>query len=113
MTDRLDELPESGNDAANEIRNFMEEFGNRFHLDNFRLIERYRKREIHFLVRFSVQGFAEDFVACFEWASHGIPKRSDIAACVPEPQRHLLSNSEQCRSLGVEDFDVHVVPTRS
>ena len=57
------QLPEAGNNVADEIRHVLKRFERRFALDNPRFVERYVSAEGHFVIHFKIDGLAIEFVA--------------------------------------------------
>lgn len=54
---------ETFNDVEYPLRHFVERLQNRLTLDNLRLVERYIKQELHFLVHFRARD-GKEFIAC-------------------------------------------------
>jgi hypothetical protein len=59
----LQERDELANDLAHKVAQMMDRFNQRLRMHNLRLVERYVKAELHFLVHFLVRGANEQFVA--------------------------------------------------
>src|SRR5688572_3820065 len=98
----LDEGNELGHQVANEIRHAVKQINDRLHWHNTRLVERYCEHEIHLLVRFAVEGLAEQFVASFErWAT--AKPEADV------PSQAL--KKAQMAGLGGVECVAHTVPT--
>lgn len=61
---------ETSHGIANKIRKSIQAWQERFPLENPRLIERYKKRELHILLKFSSSLIPKEFVIVFEAESH-------------------------------------------
>jgi hypothetical protein len=96
---------EQGDSAADSIRKMLDRFQERLTLSNPRLIERYRKSELHILIEIKMLGTDRQYVACFQGINTGLGGSDhDLVRGSKHGVEHLL---------GQLSFQVgHVVPHR-